>query len=107
MNMIPSAETVESLKSKHREVWMLRRGERGYVLRCPEAAEYRRYLSTVADDRKMLFDAQDRLARHAVVFPEPAELGTILELRPGLVPWLADAAANIAADMDEIEAKKA
>jgi hypothetical protein len=105
--MTIATDTLDALRQKHGEVWTLERAGKDYVLRCPEAAEYRRFLVTVADDRKALFDAQERLARHAVVLPDAATLSALLERRPGLVPWLAGEAANIAADLEETEAKKA
>ena len=56
--MNPSPETLESLKAKYGEVWTLRRRDRVYVLRCPETSEYRRYLATLTEDRKLIFDAR-------------------------------------------------
>lgn len=105
--MTTHAHNLDALKAKHGEVWTLTRNGKTFVVRCPEAVEYRRFITSVADDRKLLFDAQDRLVRHAVVAPEAGALGELLDKRPGLVPWIAGEVGNIAADLDEGDAKKA
>ena len=106
--MQPTNEDIDKAKAQHGgEVWTLRRGAYGFVLRCADGIELRKYTMSVADDRKNVWDAQERLVRHAVVWPASERLAEVLEKRAGLIPWLANEAANIASEIEETEAKKA
>jgi hypothetical protein len=100
-------DIVDRLKAKYGEVWTFTRGAYDFVLRCPESSEFRRYTMAVAEDRSRVWDAQEVLAKHAVVFPEDPELSEILEKRAMLIPAIAGQAADIAGEAEKLEAKKA
>jgi hypothetical protein len=100
-------DVIERLKTKYGEVWTFSRGAYDFVLRCPESVEFRRYTIAVAEDRSKVWDAQEILAKHAVVYPEDPVLSEILEKRAMLIPAIAAQAASIAGEEEKLEAKKA
>lgn len=98
------ASKVVELKAKYGEVYTLKRGGQSFVLRLPDDVEVRRVMMA---DKKTPWETQMLLVKHAVVYPEGAELDAVLTKYGALVPVLFDEAFKISALDDEAKAKKA
>ncbi len=97
---------LDKLRAEHGDVWLLDLGNDQVAFRCPNRAEYKRFLARVSDDRKALPDAQEELARAVVVLPDRAAFSALLDKRPGIASKVVADALKVAGAEEAENAKK-
>lgn len=75
--------TKDAVLAKFPEAKVLGAGEHEIIARVPGRAEYRRFKTLALDERRRV-DAAETLLRDCCLYPEPKELGELLERAPAL-----------------------
>ena len=96
---------IEELRTKHGEVWQIDGLQVDVACRCPTQAEWRKFITTVSDEKRRAL-APEELANRVVVYPDTATWNAMCERRPGLPTKVAEAVQEIATEAQTDVAKK-
>jgi hypothetical protein len=95
-------ELIQQLKAEHGEIYLLTAAEQSVIVKKPSRAVVKRFLSTITkDDRR--HDAFEALLKDCVVWPDRAELGKLLEHKPGIVLPFGQKLSELAGAVEEAD----
>ena len=86
---------IDQLKAAHGDVYLLKAAGEELVLRAPRRLEWQQFRDFGSDDRKRS-RAAETLFRACCVYPDRAELDTVLERHPGIPETAMDKLSELA-----------